>query len=987
MLQEVSELRAENKKSQLAIVVIPAKGLARVSEWVDPSGSWLSKLIDEFSIPIHVWEYVYGTQNEGSLGQQLVAYGRSLLEDLYSHFTKPEHEKCPLIFICHGTGGLVLKKIATKPVCTLKTTSESVIDGEANHLDICKVPVGGTVYKACVELFGRAIETAPGTIVERFKPYTVPIGLEVDTLRSPSTAGYSKFIEQESIVQDSLPLSSPFGATAGSTTGSFEIVPAISVSALEVTRRDPKLPCFSLGTKRKMDYFCGRQDVLQKMDECLLPSPSKLGSEGGEQLQSFAICGLGGMGKTELAVEFAYTRKQYFEAIFWLSADNVQVLASSFANITQQLGLEDNPQDLAVSRDILNGWLSKPLRKVTEPDIPKNQVPWLMIFDNVDNLDVLYDYWPTTGRGSVLITSRDPLAKHNHLLENGRDLSPLTTTESQTLMQRLTHIKADPSQREALEGILERLGGLPIVIDQMSSMFRDLRLSYIDFLRLYKEEGIVRLQTMQNVSATSDKVGSLVTLWSLNRLSTCTKALLWVISLLDPDEIPEDILLYKNGNVESSHYPKTLADYLHARAELLSSSLIKHNAEQQKISLHRLTQETARATMSKSQLSQAFQTAIQLVMGAWPFQSLKEHHWIARFPKCETILPSILRLKSRAEEFIRDRCDFALNIGLAKLFNDTGWYMFERGLPEELQSFAELALKIGEQLKARGGDEEVVGTVRESHSYLGMAGAELNNITLNMFHVQKWLDSLLERESAPGVPVLDYELGYAYNEIGVAYGFQNQVEEAAQAFLRSIEIFQGLSDYDDTMLGWPKPNLGFMYWLQGKLEDAERAFLDILDIHAAAWGVDDTTSFKTGKILYGMGNVLGEMQRFDESFNFHHRCLRQYKKTLGLNHQRTGDICHRLACHYIRQGAYKKSEEYFDVALKIFNRREYLVSKLARTSFCKGRLLGYMKRDTEANELLSKAYQMREKLKPDDIRPLEELEEKDFDILVEFWSR
>jgi hypothetical protein len=53
---------------------------------------------------------------------------------------------------------------------------------------------------------------------------------------------------------------------------------------------------------------------------------------------------------------------------------------------------------------------------------------------------------------------------------------------------------------------------------------------------------------------------------------------------------------------------------------------------------------------------------------------MREHHWIARFPKCETIFPSILRLKSRAEEFIRDGRDYALNIELAKLLNDTGWY-------------------------------------------------------------------------------------------------------------------------------------------------------------------------------------------------------------------------------------------------------------------------------------------------------------------------
>ncbi len=112
-----------------------------------------------------------------------------------------------------------------------------------------------------------------------------------------------------------------------------------------------------------------------------------------------------------------------------------------------------------------------------------------------------------------------------------------------------------------------------------------------------------------------------------------------------------------------------------------------------------------------------------------------------------------------------------------------------------------------------------------------------------MRHKKKWLDMLLERRSG-GVRIEDYELGYAYNEIGVAYGNIGMLDEAAEAFHLSIKIFQGLDDYEDTMLGWPEPNLGFIYWMQGKLEDAEHALVEILDIHAAAWGVDDVKSFK-----------------------------------------------------------------------------------------------------------------------------------------------
>jgi len=170
-------------------------------------------------------------------------------------------------------------------------------------------------------------------------------------------------------------------------------------------------------------------------------------------------------------------------------------------------------------------------------------------------------------------------------------------------------------------------------------------------------------------------------------------------------------------------------------------------------------------------------------------------------------------------------------------------YMFERGLPEETKPFCNLGLLIGEKLRGKLG-EEAVESIRESHSFLGIALVETNEHSLSMVHKKKWLAMLEERKSESGDTVEDYELGYAYNEIGVAYGNQDMLSEAAAAFHRSIEIFQGLDDYEDTMLGWPEPNLGFIYWMQGKLEDAEKALVEILDIHEAAWGVDDTKSFK-----------------------------------------------------------------------------------------------------------------------------------------------
>ncbi|KAG8667972.1 hypothetical protein FPOAC1_012814 [Fusarium poae] len=116
------------------------------------------------------------------------------------------------------------------------------------------------------------------------------------------------------------------------------------------------------------------------------------------------------------------------------------------------------------------------------------------------------------------------------------------------------------------------------------------------------------------------------------------------------------------------------------------------------------------------------------------------------------------------------------------------------------------------------------------------------------------------------------------------------------------------------------------------LDKAETALVEILDIHAAKWGVDDTHSFKTGKILYGLGNVLESKGQFSESLEFHVRCLQQYKAVLGMKHHRVGDVCHRLAGHYMRLELYEEARGYIDTALEIFQSRSYLINEYARTA-------------------------------------------------------
>jgi hypothetical protein len=444
----------------------------------------------------------------------------------------------------------------------------------------------------------------------------------------------------------------------------------------EPTSKNPTLPCYQLGMHERVDTFFGREDILTQIDEYLLPRGSEDDGESLRRLQSFALCGLGGLGKTQTAVEYVHTRKLSFTAVFWLVADDKEILAQNFASIAQQLGLEDPEDgsgDLTASRELVKGWLSNPVRKFDVPDSPSNSVHWLIVFDNVSDLDVLSDYWPATGRGSVLVTSRDPFAKMDeYTVKHGVDLPTLSPTQTRDMLQKLTRLKTVESQQQALSAVSEKLGGLPLAISQMAGVIRSSRMTYSNFLEFWDKEGIAQLEQMQPVSTASEKARSLATVWALDRLSAVTIALLQVLSFLDPDSIPEHILKDHLGNAPLEAFPKTRGEYFTARAQLLSSSLVSHNIKEEQISLHRLIQDTIRAMIKPGNLLATVRTALDMVVMAWPFQLPSELHSNKRFAECARIFPCILRLRAWVEQLILEK-NFDPGTSFAKLLNDTGW--------------------------------------------------------------------------------------------------------------------------------------------------------------------------------------------------------------------------------------------------------------------------------------------------------------------------
>ena len=157
-----------------------------------------------------------------------------------------------------------------------------------------------------------------------------------------------------------------------------------------------------------MNRFVGRDTELQQLEASLYPDSSRR--------KVYVIHGLGGMGKTQLAIEFARKHHKKYSAVFWLDASSMDSIGQSLVNVACGLPQDELSADITEELQhpkinvsiIANGvshWLS----------LPSNQ-SWLLIFDNVDRDHTLQnkdpqaydvrDFFPPADHGSIIITSR-----------------------------------------------------------------------------------------------------------------------------------------------------------------------------------------------------------------------------------------------------------------------------------------------------------------------------------------------------------------------------------------------------------------------------------------------------------------------------------------------------------------------------------------------------------------------------------------------------
>lgn len=140
--------------------------------------------------------------------------------------------------------------------------------------------------------------------------------------------------------------------------------------------------------------------------------------------------------------------------------------------------------------------------------------------------------------------------------------------------------------------------------------------------------------------------------------------------------------------------------------------------------------------------------------------------------------------------------------------------------------------------------QPIMDILRECHNNLGTAANEANDPKGALRHFEIWKEMSLQRRNSEGKILEDYELGCVYNELGIAYAFNDDYQAAIENLTRCWTIWEKIDEFEETMLLWPVSNLGFLYNELGRDFEAEQMLLKFLKIQARAFGVDDTLSFR-----------------------------------------------------------------------------------------------------------------------------------------------
>ncbi|KAI1408047.1 hypothetical protein F5Y13DRAFT_205132 [Hypoxylon sp. FL1857] len=454
-----------------------------------------------------------------------------------------------------------------------------------------------------------------------------------------------------------------------------DMLPMLSrqLTQLSLPEEQARLPCVILPSIRTSRFF-DRTDVIERMEAHFNEADIET------SFRSLAIHGLGGVGKSTVALRYAENKLQRGEldALFWVYSEKLVSIRQSFTDIAMRLKLPDaRPGDHDENHALVLNWLQH------------TECRWLIVYDNAEEPDLIRDYWPLASRGHALITTRNPIFGFE-LVDRGIEIS---SWDNETGLKFLLHllstgVSSDIEEDEATSAhqLSQKLCGHALAISAMAGLIHRRALSITEFMKFYSQHP----SEVHGISGNR----SINALWeiSFKSLDPQSHAILGVMSFIEPDSIPQS-LFEPGSRTDSSLLPMFCSDPFHfseAIENLLTLALIKRDKVSRTFSLHRLVQTSFKYFMTPEQRQKAFNDATILVSKAFPRRDSNVAQLYLMWDRCALYLQHVISLKDCFREEKKANPKFSALQTYCDLNNACQRYLLELNSYDELADLIEV---------------------------------------------------------------------------------------------------------------------------------------------------------------------------------------------------------------------------------------------------------------------------------------------------------
>ena len=578
--------------------------------------------------------------------------------------------------------------------------------------------------------------------------------------------------------------------------------------------------------------FTGRDDLLTALHASL--------TSGEVAAVTQAITGMGGIGKTQLAIEYAYRYRETYDVIWWLRAEEHVLLVSDYADLGRNLNLpipDSEPPSETLQK--VKAWLNRNGR-------------WLLIFDNAVRPEDLnnpaspeYQFLPSLGKGHVIITSRNP-----HWESLAKPLK-VPVFKREDAVQFLLN-RSGKTDAQSAGALAEELGDLPLALEQAGAYIAETPgYSIANYLTVFRERHAELLQRSPKPLDHQETVDITwtISMKTVRKENPAAADLLNLLAFFSSEAIPLSLL-----KTRGAHLPEPLSSVVNDALQLGEAAGLLHRyslieSSDDTVSVHRLVQMVTRDRLNAAGRKKWCQSAISIVDDAFTYDQNSVQSW----QECLPLLQHALSVANYADGFD------AVSETEAHLLNAVGMFFQNRAELQDAERCLKRALAIGE--KTYGSDHPEVATIVNNLGLVLQALGDLQGAKANYERALK-IDEKFYGSDHPEVATIVNNLGSVLKDLGDLPGAKANYERA----LKIDEKFYGS---DHPMVARDVNNLGLVLQAMGDLAGAKASFERALKIDEKFYGSDHPEVAiivnNLGSVLQAMGDLAGAKASFERA--------------------------------------------------------------------------------------------------------------------------